>query len=152
MTIPNRVIVLMAVGVWLVAAKITAPPFRGGASGGIYDAEGRYRIFHGTNFVLKEPPWYPEVLLNESHVAQYASWGMNSLRLGTMWTGAQPQEQGSFNQTYYDQLLAIVDLLSRHGIHAILDCHQDVLSSYFCEYDGAPRWLVNRSLQADTSL
>jgi endoglycosylceramidase len=114
-------------------------------SGAIYDEHGRYRVFHGTNFVLKEAPWYPVELLNESHVAQLSAWGINAIRLGLMWTGAQPSES-AFNQTYLGEIATILQLLSKHEIHAILDCHQDVMSSYFCEYDGFPKWVVEKSL------
>jgi hypothetical protein len=41
----------------------------------------------------------------------------------------------------------IVDDLAVHGISALLDVHQDVLSSKFCLYDGAPAWLVDKSFQ-----
>lgn len=129
----------------LLCINVNGQRFTTGQNGAIFDEFGRLRIFHGTNFVQKGFPWYPEVLLNVSNIKQLASWGFNAIRLGTMWTGAQPTATG-FNQTYYDVLLDIVSTLSAYGIDAILDCHQDVLSSFFCEYDGAPQWLVEKSL------
>ena len=44
-----------------------------------------------------------------------------------------------------DQINAIVEGLGRHGIYTLLDMHEDVLSSKFCLYDGAPLWVVNKS-------
>ena len=61
-----------------------------------------------------------------------------------MWTGVEPGP-GVFNETYIDIMTGIVDELERNGIYALIDVHQDVLSSYFCEYDGAPTWLVDLS-------
>ena len=39
----------------------------------------------------------------------------------------------------------IVHKLGDHGIHTLLDMHQDVLSTKFCLYDGAPLWVINKS-------
>lgn len=72
------------------------------------------------------------------------SWGFNTLRLGVMWSGVEP-EPGVFNETYVAVMTGIIDELEANGIHTLIDVHQDVLSSYFCEYDGAPTWLVDLS-------
>ncbi len=56
-----------------------------------------------------------------------------------MWNGAEPVE-GQFNSTYFDIMGEIVDNLAVNGIIPFLDIHQDVLSSYYCLYDGAPKW------------
>lgn len=37
-------------------------------------------------------------------------------------------------------------MLASHGIHALLDAHQDVLSSKFCLYDAWPLWVINKSV------
>lgn len=110
----------------------------------IRDSSNRAKIFHGENFVQKGEPWYPEVLLNEDHIEQMRSWGFNSIRLGVMWSGVEPQ-MGVYNETYISVIQGILGNLEKYGIHAIIDVHQDVLSSYFCEYDGAPTWLVDLS-------
>jgi hypothetical protein len=36
---------------------------------------------------------YPEALLNRSHAFALASVGVNAIRLGVMWSGAQPEAQ-----------------------------------------------------------
>ena len=61
-----------------------------------------------------------------------------------MWSGVEP-EPGVFNETYIKVMSDMLDNLEAHGMAAIIDVHQDVLSSYFCEYDGAPTWLVDLS-------
>lgn len=48
----------------------------------IYDADGRATFFHGTNFVQKGPPWYPEVLLDVENIKDMQSWGFNTARVG----------------------------------------------------------------------
>lgn len=113
-------------------------------NGLIVDSSGRARIFHGTNFVQKAYPWYPSTLLSVENVKQMADWGFNTVRLGVMWTGVNP-EIGVFNETYIGIINQILHNLEEHGIHALIDVHQDVLSSHFCLYDGAPTWVVDLS-------
>jgi endoglycosylceramidase len=94
--------------------------------------------------VMKGEPWYPIALLNTSHIAEMQSWGFNAIRLGVMWSGVEPQK-GYFNETYIKIISEILDNLEAHGIAAIIDVHQDVMSSYFCLYDGFPSWVVDLS-------
>jgi endoglycosylceramidase len=61
-----------------------------------------------------------------------------------MWSGVEPQ-MGVFNETYIEVMSDMLDVLEKNGMAAIIDVHQDVLSSYFCLYDGAPTWLVDLS-------
>ena len=96
-------------------------------NGLIVDSSGRARIFHGTNFVQKAYPWYPSTLLSVENVKQMADWGFNTVRLGVMWTGVNP-EIGVFNETYIGIINQILHNLEEHGIHALIDVHQDVLS------------------------
>jgi endoglycosylceramidase len=111
----------------------------------ILDEFNRARFFHGSNFVNKGFPWYAESLLNETNVEILANMGMNTVRLGFMWTGAQPESGDSFNSTYFDMIDQIVDNLVKHKIYPFLDVHQDVMSSYFCLYDAFPKWAVDQS-------
>ena len=36
--------------------------------------------------------------------------------------------------------------LNARGVYVLLDMHQDILSSAFCLYDGAPRWVIEKSV------
>ena len=126
---------------WSVAS---ASYYTGVSDKFIYDDFGRVKLFHGTNFVQKGFPWYPDVLLNEENIKEMASWGFNTIRLGVMWSGVEPQ-MNVFNETYLNTMVNILDMLERNGISALIDVHQDVLSSYFCLYDGAPTWVVDLS-------
>lgn len=110
----------------------------------IYDGLGRATIFHGTNFVVKKDPWYPEVLQSAAHINQLKENGFNAVRLGFIWSAAEPAE-GQFNTTYYKIMGDIVDSLASAGVSVILDIHQDVLSSRFCLYDAFPNWALDKT-------
>mmetsp|Transcript_105427 Transcript_105427/g.304340 ORF Transcript_105427/g.304340 Transcript_105427/m.304340 type:complete len:323 (-) Transcript_105427:1277-2245(-) len=111
-----------------------------------YDEHGRVRIFHGSNRVMKAEPWYfDDMLENDDEFDAMAQIGFNVMRLGFMWSGYNPAE-GVFNQTYIDVIKTIVDKMAARGIYTLLDMHEDVLSSKFCLYDGAPLWVMNKSV------
>jgi len=82
-------------------------------------------------------------MLDENRHKQLAEWGFTSIRLGTMWTGIEPEEEGTFNETYVGILKDIVAGLGRHGIYSYLDMHQDVLTGT-AEYWGIPPWLADK--------
>lgn len=105
------------------------------------DEFNRVRLFHGVNSVRKVFPWYYEYLLNDTRLDQLQAFGMNVVRLGTMWSGVEP-ENGVYNTTYIDILKTIIEKLADRDIYVILDMHQDVMSSLYNSYDGIPRWLV----------
>ena len=119
------------------------------ASPHFVEAQGRVRIFHGANRVMKRPPWYfPQQLDDEdSEIERMASLGFSVLRLGWMWSGFNPAPN-VFNHTYANVMKSIVAKLNAKGIYVLLDMHEDVLSSKFCLYDGAPLWVVNKSVSA----
>ena len=69
----------------------------------------------GINGVNKGFPWYPNWFLdNKTLVDSIASWGMNVIRVGWMWTGFEP-EQDAFNMTYLEMQLEVVDRLAAAG-------------------------------------
>ena len=68
-----------------------------------------------------------------------ASMGYNTIRLGVLWAGLEP-ERGRYNLTYLDQVVACVDIAARHGLHPVLDMHQDVFNRRFCG-NGVPDWV-----------
>jgi endoglycosylceramidase len=110
-----------------------------------YDDFNRVRIFHGANRVKKAPPWYFEDMVNsDAEYDMLEALGFTVIRLGYMWTGAEP-EANIFNQTYIDTIKTIVGKLADRGIYTLLDMHEDVLSSKFCLYDGVPLWVIDKS-------
>jgi endoglycosylceramidase len=85
--------------------------------------------------------------MDSSSTAEYdllEELGFTVIRLGYMWTGAEPAER-QFNQTYIDTIKRIVGRLADRGIYTLLDMHEDVLSSKFCLYDGVPLWVIDKS-------
>eukprot|EP00939_MAST-03C_sp_MAST-3C-sp1_P003020 g3020.t1 len=113
------------------------------------DAEGREIVFHGTSAVVKGPPWYPdhkEFSTDISMAKEDFEWmqrlGLNFLRLGVMWPGTEPV-RGEYNETYLDQIEAVVNLAAQHDVYVMLDVHQDGLSEFFCG-EGLPNWAVRR--------
>jgi hypothetical protein len=72
--------------------------------------------------------------------ALLSSVGANILRINVPWEAVEP-EQGVFNETWLDELEALVNEAGRHGLYALLDMHQDAMSRYFCG-TGMPAWVV----------
>ena len=111
----------------------------------IKDEDGRERIYHGTNVVQKLFPYVPKTdefnaidSFSKEDAEFLATMGYNTIRLGILWAGAEPVE-GSFNQTYFDQIKEIVKFSGEAGIYPLLDMHQDVWSRKFCG-EGVPDW------------
>eukprot|EP00040_Diaphanoeca_grandis_P013231 m.66948 g.66948 ORF g.66948 m.66948 type:complete len:507 (+) comp23747_c1_seq1:60-1580(+) len=113
-------------------------------------ATGSQLFFHGVNFVRKGAPYIADIgnnnepssawSINDGDLEFLASKGMNTVRLGLMWTGAMPEGPSKFNTSYFNQVRAVVDLLWSHNIYTIIDVHQDVLTPRLCG-EGAPMWL-----------
>jgi len=108
-------------------------------NGQFVDLDGRIRLFRGINSVIKFFPWYDPKMLDPERHKQMGEWGFNAVRLGTMWSGVEPEE-GQINDTYIDVIKEIVNGLKDNGIYTYLDMHQDVLKDV-AEYDGIPSWL-----------
>jgi len=109
------------------------------------DDQDRVILFRGINAVRKEFPWIPNTvnydMTNHTHLSNLKKWGFNVVRLGVMWSGVVP-EKDIVNQTYLNEMIKIVDDLASFGLYTIIDLHQDMLSSKFDAYDGAPLWLL----------
>ena len=99
------------------------------------------------NRVHKGFPWYYESQLvpEDTEMKLMRSLGFNAVRLGHMWAGVAPEEGGGYNATYLDIQIEIIKKFEASGVYVLLDAHEDVLSSKFCLYDGAPRWVVDKS-------
>ena len=122
---------------------------RPGRAHGFVDDEGREILFHGSSAVVKGPPWYPDhstfsddISMSRKDFEWMQRLGLNFLRLGVMWAGTEPT-RGHYNETYLDQIDAVVKLAAEHGVYVMLDMHQDGLSEYFCG-EGLPEWAVRR--------
>ncbi|KHN94741.1 Glycoside hydrolase, superfamily [Metarhizium album ARSEF 1941] len=115
----------------------------------IVDEYGRARFFHGTNVVMKDAPWYrpaewvPGVpSFGEQDVRNMHDLGLNVVRLGHSWAGAEPA-RGQYNRTFLDVMARQTKLAEDHGIYVLVDLHQDVLARQLCGH-GVPDWFVKK--------
>jgi endoglycosylceramidase len=110
------------------------------------DDYGRVRLYHGINAVAKGFPWIPNYghinLKNASMLNDFQSWGFNMVRLGVMWSGLMPTKD-FINMTYLNEMIEIINGLATRDMYVIVDLHQDMLSTKYGAYDGAPRWLID---------
>lgn len=114
------------------------------------DEYGRVRIFHGVNVVYKLPPFLPNLThfdpqnsLTDDDLTNLHKWGFNVVRFYTAWMGVNPTSANDVDPNYLAQLSTAVQMMENKGIYALLDCHQDVFSRYFCG-EGAPDWITKK--------
>lgn len=108
----------------------------------IRDADGRVLILRGMN-IMSSAKGHPERLptLAEGDVERYArAWGFNVVRYLIFWDAVEPSPN-EYDSAYFDETEERLDWFAEHGVHVILDMHQDVYSRYFC-CDGAPEWAI----------
>jgi endoglycosylceramidase len=108
----------------------------------IRDDDGRVVILRGMN-VMSSSKGHPERLpdLTEQDVERYARlWGFNAVRYLIFWDAVEPSP-GEYNTAYLDETEERLDWFAEHGVHVILDMHQDVYAQRFC-CDGAPEWAI----------
>lgn len=69
------------------------------------------------------------------------TWGWNSVRFLVFWGSIEP-EPGKYDQEYLDGVAKWMDWYGTHGVHVVLDMHQD-LYAWKVHGDGAPDWAVD---------
>lgn len=76
----------------------------------LHDDQNREIRFHGTNIVVKVPPYIPrtdsydpEWSFCEEDMLKLKQWGFNGIRLGMMWAGVEPTPN-TYNETYLDEM------------------------------------------------
>lgn len=88
----------------------------------------------------KFPPFIP--FLESKWWDMLASWGFNVVRLTLFWEAIEP-EPGVYDKSYLDKIERMVDQVSKRGIYALLNMHQDLYNRWLqgdvCG-DGAPYW------------
>jgi endoglycosylceramidase len=105
------------------------------------NSDGQVVILHGLNEVYKIPPGEPSASgFSDDDAAFLAANGFNAVRLGVIWADLEPQP-GVFDTAYLNSIEQTVQTLGNHGIHSILDFHQDAYSTEFGG-EGAPAWAV----------
>jgi endoglycosylceramidase len=114
------------------------------------DEYGRVHLFHGVNVVYKIPPYLPNLTdfdpqnsLTNDDLTNLHQWGFNVIRLYTSWMGVNPKSENDVNQEYLSQLSIAIEMMANKSIYALLDCHQDIFSRYFCG-EGVPDWIAEK--------
>jgi endoglycosylceramidase len=106
----------------------------------LVDRQGRVVVMHGFDVVRKTSPFLPSRFGDRD--AQFlVRNGFNSVRIGLIWAAVEPRP-GKYDDTYIRRFAAFNDLLARHGIHALIDFHQDTWSEQ-AGGDGAPGWATS---------
>jgi endoglycosylceramidase len=125
-----------AVGVGTAPGNVAAWSTTTGTDGRVYiaDEQGRALQFHGFN--VKTPT--PEATVTDALLADATSRGLDHLRLSVFWQDLEPT-QGTYDETYLDQVVTVLDRAERHGIVVIIDMHQDVFGESF-NSRGMPAW------------
>ena len=147
----------------ILALSVAAPSpdrIRARADGFLVDGYNRVRIFHGFNDIQHSkgkgfkpggPDYLPKALVHDFILDALEEQGFNGFRIPMMWAATKPTPNTT-DQLYLDNVAVVVRAMAAHHMFALLDMHQDVLSSRLADnkgdtgYDGAPRWLVDRTV------
>ncbi|MFF8532261.1 glycoside hydrolase family 5 protein [Streptomyces sp. NPDC015532] len=133
---------------------------RDGQAPVIGDSEGRQVLLRGVNVNQlidygQPDPAKPTVWpLEDADYARMERYGFDVQRLALSWSALEPK-RGVFDEAYLARVRTAVDQAADHGIHTVLDIHQDTFSKYVSaapgtrcranaspEFgnDGAPKW------------
>lgn len=116
----------------------TLPPL-GTTGTWVTNGDGQVVLLHGLNEVYKIAPYTPAASgFGDDDAAFLAANGFNVVRLGVIWSAIEP-EPGVYDAAYLDSIEQTVQTLAAHGIHTVLDMHQDNYSEAF-QGEGAPDW------------
>ncbi|MBI4577005.1 MAG: cellulase family glycosylhydrolase [Planctomycetes bacterium] len=125
------------------AASPAAPPLAPLRAEGdrLVDPWGGTVILRGANYSerSKRPPFVgwmrPEDFLGMREA------GFDAVRFLLTWEAIEPVA-GSYDAAYLDEVGRALDWAHAHGVHVLLDMHQDMWSRDFGG-DGAPRWATD---------
>ena len=129
-------------------------------------------ILAGPNVVVKGPPYLPAVqgqticrdtpadpgpacianpsacesctTFNQADVDHIKAQGWNTIRLGVVWAGAQPQDVDSLDAAFLQRFHAILNLTDANNLNVILDNHGDMVGSAGCG-NGVPMWVQQKA-------
>ena len=101
--------------------------------------DGREATFHGA--CVTESSTEQQVAglvhLTDEKLDWFKTHGLNTLRVGVHWSLLEIAPL-VYNETYLDEIVALIGRLARHEIWAIVDMHQDQWSTYYCSGHGVP--------------
>jgi endoglycosylceramidase len=113
----------------------------------VTDRHGRVVILHGWNVVYKVGSYRPEDTGFGRDDARFLRrHGFNTVRLGIIYKGLEPRPPAAdgkprYRNGYLRSVERTQRLLARHGIHTLLDFHQDLYNERF-QGEGWPDWQV----------
>ncbi|MFJ8160424.1 cellulase family glycosylhydrolase [Streptomyces sp. NPDC096136] len=133
--------VLLLLGLSTPAAAAPADSPLGHAGRWLTDDQGRVVTLHGVNMVYKKPPYFPAAGgFGEQDARFLAENGFNAVRLGFAWNAVEPRP-GVYDDAYIEQIRQTQQLLARHGIHSLVDSHQDAFNEKVgASWSGFPDW------------
>ena len=122
----------------------------------VESSSGAPVLLIGANVVLKGPPWLPSTKcasepckpVNDSlHENTFTvadarhlhGLNYNLVRLGVVWAGGQPTAEPKLGADFLERLHDILSLCDDHGLHVVLDVHQDAVGTAVCG-EGVPQW------------
>lgn len=75
----------------------------------------------------------------DEHLARIRSWGYNTIRYIITWEAIEHERPGSYDDDYISYVIKMLEMCGRHGLHVVIDPHQDCWSRY-SGGSGAPFW------------
>jgi endoglycosylceramidase len=109
------------------------------------DAKGRVVILHGFNMVNKVGSYRPADTGFGADDARFLRrHGFNTIRLGIIYKGLEPQPPGSngkpnYRKRYLRSIARTERVLAKRGIFTLLDFHQDMFNERY-QGEGWPDW------------
>ncbi|MEU1015492.1 cellulase family glycosylhydrolase [Streptomyces sp. NPDC005898] len=103
------------------------------------DARGRTLTLRGWN-VEDKIHHGPDALsaITERHFADLRANGFNFARLLVFWDDLEPR-RGHYSEPYLRKIRRILNWAHKHGVHVVIDAHQDVFGPEF-GHRGIPAW------------
>jgi endoglycosylceramidase len=109
----------------------------------ITNSDGQVVLLHGVNDITKVAPYEFSASGFTTDDAQFLEdHGFNVVRLDILWEAVEPQP-GVYNTDYLNSVDQTIQTLANHGIHVILNMHQNGYSDLLAGGgDGAPGWAI----------
>ncbi|HTJ45072.1 MAG TPA: cellulase family glycosylhydrolase [Kofleriaceae bacterium] len=114
------------------------------------DTQGRQRLWRGYNAKVQDvfdvsfsdgrAPNYTFPPFTDEVAAQLEDMGLDVIRLPVSWSALEPAPR-EYAASFFDALDDAIALARAHGMHVIIDMHQDAYSKEIGE-DGAPLWAI----------